>query len=129
MAYILKLNGKDGNEKTYVRNGEPNLRDITNALKVQYQQLKMDAHDTPTNEETDANEANLARFAVDFWQRQFTIEEVVWGATRDSLGVINDAIIESLGLEEETGAKSQKKSQRTTSRKTSTKSTTSTKTA
>ncbi len=40
MAYQIKLNIK-GETCVFTRNGEPTLRDTTNALKVQQQQLRM----------------------------------------------------------------------------------------
>lgn len=98
MAFQIKLNIND-HEKVFVRNGEPNLRDVTNALKVQQQQIRMFARkDGPTNDDHDENENNLANFAVDFWKNQFSKEEVIDGATRSlkSLQSINVAIQETL---------------------------------
>lgn len=88
-----------GQPNKFVRNGEPGLRDTTNALKVQQQQLRMYSKDDgPTNADFDANEANLANFAVEFWQGQFTKQEVTDGSVKSlkSLDSINEAIEASL---------------------------------
>ena len=70
MAYQIKLNIK-GETCVFTRNGEPTLRDTTNALKVQQQQLRMlNRKDSPSNDDYDENEKNLAKFAVDFWKKQ-----------------------------------------------------------
>lgn len=130
MAFEISLM-IDGKENKYVRNGEPGLRDMTNAMKVQQQQLRMYAkEDGPTNADFDANEANLANFAVAFWQGQFTRDQVIDGsvASLKSLDSINQAIDSALsGDEDETDEKPAKKSPTRTSKKPSTTSTTSTK--
>lgn len=130
MAYQIKLN-VNGNVNTYVRNGEPGLRDTTNALKVQAQQLRMlGRKDGATNEDYDENEKNLAKFAVDFWKHQFTEADVIDGAVMSlrSLDSINDAIDDALGKDDsDKDQGSGKKSRSRTSKKRSTPSTTSTK--
>lgn len=130
MSYQIKLmiNGK---EQLYVRNEEPGLSDITNAMKVQQQQLRMQAReDGPTNKDFDDNEDNLANFAVKFWNAQFNKKAVEDGATASlgSLDSINAAIEDALGNNEDSeDAEPEKKSQTRTSNKRSTTSTTSTK--
>lgn len=130
MAYQIKLN-INGSVNTYVRNGEPGLRDTTNALKVQAQQLRMlGRKDGATNEDYDENEKNLAKFAVDFWKHQFTEADVIDGAVMSlrSLDSINDAIDDALGKDDsDEGQGAGKKSRSRTSKKHSIPSTTSTK--
>lgn len=129
MAYIIKLN-INGKVNTYVRNGEPGLRDTTNALKVQAQQLRMlGRKDGATNEDYDDNEKNLAKFAVDFWKHQFTETDVIDGAVMSlkSLDSINDAIDDALGKDDSSNQGVAKKSRSRTSKKPSTPSMTSTK--
>ncbi|AGZ17348.1 tail assembly chaperone [Lactobacillus phage PL-1] len=103
MAYQIKLNIK-GETCVFTRNGEPTLRDTTNALKVQQQQLRMlNRKDGPSNDDYDENEKNLAKFAVDFWKNQFTADDVIDGSSISlkSLDSINDAIGDSLSDGEE----------------------------
>lgn len=118
MAFQIKLLIND-KEKTFIRNGEPTLRDITNGLKVEHQQVSMYSKSTgPDNADFDANESNLADFAVSFWKNQFTKDDVIDGATLKlgSLDSINNAI--TVTLEPETGEdKDKKKSRRKTSPK------------
>lgn len=131
MAFEISLM-IDGKANKYVRNGEPGLRDVTNALKVQQQQLRMYAKDTgPTNADFDANESNLANFAVTFWQGQFTKDQAIDGsvASLKSLDSINKAIGAALDSGEDSDDKPAKKSPTRTSKKPSTTSTTSTKPA
>lgn len=89
-----------GSERTFTRDGEPVLRDITHALKVQSYQFEMYSKGTPTDEQFDENEKRLAEFAVDFWGGQFTVDQVINGATLATLDVINKAISDSLGPED-----------------------------
>lgn len=131
MAFEINLM-INGQANKYVRNGEPGLRDTTNALKVQQQQLRMYSKDSgPTNADFDANEANLANFAIEFWKGQFTKQEVIDGTVKSlkSLDSINAAIEASLDDGEEADEKPAKKSPTRTSKKRSTTSTTSTKPA
>lgn len=119
-----------GQPNKFVRNGEPGLRDTTNALKVQQQQLRMYSKDGgPSNADFDANEANLANFAVEFWQGQFNHKQVTEGSVRSlkSLDSINEAVEASLDTGEEADDKPAKKSPTRTSKKHSTTSMTSTK--
>lgn len=109
MAFEISLM-IEGKPNKFVRNGEPGLRDTTNALKVQQQQLRMYGKDSgPTNADFDANEANLANFAVEFWQGQFNRKQVTDGAVRSlkSLDSINEAVEASLddGEADDTPAK------------------------
>ena len=127
--YEISLN-INGQVNKFVRNGEPGLGDTTAALKVQQQQLRMYAReDGPTNADFDANEANLANFAVNFWNGQFNRADVIAGATKSlkSLDSINKAIADALDFDGEEPEEPAKKSQTRTSKKRSTTSTTSTK--
>ena len=119
MAYQIKLNIK-GETCVFTRNGEPTLRDTTNALKVQQQQLRMlNRKDGPSNDDYDENEKNLAKFAVDFWKNQFTTDDVIDGSSISlrSLDSINDAIGDSLCDGEEDKKDTAKKSPKRTSKK------------
>lgn len=119
MAYQIKLNIK-GETCVFTRNGEPTLRDTTNALKVQQQQLRMiNRKDGPSNDDYDENEKNLAKFAVDFWKNQFTTDDVIDGSSISlkSLDSINDAIGDSLSDGEEDKKDTAKKSPKRTSKK------------
>lgn len=101
MAFQITLLIND-KEKTFIRNGDPNLRDITNGLKVEHQQITMHSKPTgPDNADFDANESNLADFAVSFWKNQFSKAEVIDGATLKlgSLDSINTAITATLAPE------------------------------
>lgn len=96
MAYSITLT-IDGKEKVYTRNGEPVLRDMTQALKVQQGQLRMQLRENgPTDQDFEENERHLAEFAVSFWNRQFSAQEVIDGADNSSLDAINKAIEDSL---------------------------------
>lgn len=90
-----------GNERVFVREAQPVLRDMTHALKVQSYQFEMYSNGTPTDKQFDENEKRLAEFAVDFWGGKFTINEVINGATLATLDVINKALSDSLGTETE----------------------------
>lgn len=103
MAFQIRLNIND-KENLFVRNGDPNLRDMTNALKVQSQQVKMYSKtDGPDESDFDKNESNLANFAVGFWQNQFSKNDVIEGATYrlKTIESINDAIEATLGAGED----------------------------
>lgn len=126
MAYEITLI-IDGKDKKFIRNEEPTLHDITNALKLQRQQTVMYSKDLPTDEDFDQNEQYLARFAVDFWNQEFTMAEVIDGATRDALESINIGVADALNQGKKPGEKpSPKKSRPRTSTKQSGKSTPST---
>lgn len=113
MSFQIRLNIND-KENLFVRNGDPNLRDMTNALKVQSQQVKMYSKtDGPDESDFDKNESNLANFAVGFWQNQFSKNDVIEGATYrlKTIESINDAIEATLGAGEdpEDGKKSSRR--------------------
>ena len=66
MAYEIELN-IDGEKKKFIRNEPPMLREMTKALIVQQQQLKMYSKDDgPTEDDFNKNEKNLANFAAGF---------------------------------------------------------------
>lgn len=125
MALEIKLKiGKE--EKTFVRNGDPNLRDLTNALKVQYQQIRMYSKDDgPSNQDIEENLVNTSAFAIDFWNKQFSTDEFILGATENlqSMRAVEKALDATLNPE---GVKGDpKKSRKATPKKPSTISTTS----
>ncbi|WP_040536830.1 phage tail assembly chaperone G [Schleiferilactobacillus shenzhenensis] len=133
MAYKIKIN-KNGKVNEYIRNEDPDLRDMTNALKVEQQQIRMYGRpEGPTNEDFDINEANLAAFAVRFWHNQFSAQEVIDGATAklDTLTSINVAVGDALNDPDSTKPEDvrPKKSPSPTSTKASVPSTTITKRA
>ncbi|MCH4170664.1 MAG: hypothetical protein LKF36_05490 [Lactobacillus sp.] len=130
MAYEIELliNGKPAK---FIRNEEANLRDIMNATKVQRQQLLMYQNpEGPTNEDVDLNEENLARFAVEFWHKQFTTDDIIWGSTIETVNTITAAVLDALGVvpAEDGDDDDSKKSPSTTSKRSRTNSKTSTKT-
>lgn len=126
MAYEITLI-IDGKDKKFVRNEEPVLKDITNALKIQRNQMLMYSKDgVPDEKEYDKDEQLLAQFAVDFWHGQFTKQEVIDGATRQAMDIINEGIGAALGVGEDEETESPKPLPSTTSTKRSTKSTAST---
>jgi hypothetical protein len=102
MAYEIELE-INHTKKKYIRNEEPMLHDMNNALKVQRNQMTMWSDGNETNTKViDENEALLAQFAVDFWHAQFTKAEVINGANIDAVNAINTAIEDALGTGEST---------------------------
>lgn len=98
MAYKITLM-IDNKENEFIRNGEPTLKDLTNALKVQQQQLRMYTKEAgPSDQDFDLNEGYLAKFAVDFWRGGFTKDQAIDGATHEAMVAINDAIGDSLEI-------------------------------
>ncbi len=116
MAFQLTLNIKD-DEKVFVRNGEPTLRDISNATKLQRVWFQMANRDGgATEEDIDNNERLLAQFSVDFFHSQFTKQEVIDGATYDAVREINQLVLDILATEqknEDEVAESPKRRKRT----------------
>ena len=92
----------DGKTKKFVRNEEPVLHDMMQALKVQYVQTRMlQRSDGEIPQDADDNEKAIANFAVNFWHGQFKIGDVKQGCNLKNLDVINIAIRDSLGGSEE----------------------------
>lgn len=92
----------DGNKKKFVRNEEPVLHDMIQALKVQYVQTRMlQRQGGETSQDADDNEKAIADFAVSFWHGQFKTGDVKQGCNLENLDVINIAIRDSLGAEDE----------------------------
>lgn len=92
----------DGNKKKFVRNEEPVLHDMIQALKVQYVQTRMlNRQDGETSQDANDNEKAIADFAVSFWNGQFKVGDVKQGCNLKNLDVINTAIRDSLGAEED----------------------------
>jgi hypothetical protein len=114
MAYEIELD-ISGEKKKFVRNEPPMLREMTKALIVQQQQLKMYSKDDgPTEDDFNKNEKNLANFAVSFWKNQFKADQFIAGCDKNNMDILNSAIADSLGGGNED---SPKKSQSKTSTK------------
>lgn len=101
MAYKLELI-IDHEKQEFNRNEPPMLKDMTQALILQKHQLEMYANEGgPTEDHYHRNEKDLAEFAVRFWNAQFKMEQVINGCTLASLNIINQAIGDSLGTDDE----------------------------
>lgn len=102
-------------KKKFIRNEPPVLKDMTKALIVQQQQIKMYAKDDgPSEDDFNKNEKNLASFAVSFWKNQFKAEQFISGCDKPNMDILNQALGDSLGGGKE---KSPKKSLSKTSTK------------
>lgn len=99
----LDINGKPAK---FVRNDEPHLADITNAMKTEQHRARMNAKpEGPSADDFEVNEKLLARFAVDFWHDQFTLDDVINGATLDAVDSINEGISDTMGYDTSTDPK------------------------
>ncbi|WP_235812235.1 phage tail assembly chaperone G [Schleiferilactobacillus perolens] len=99
----LDINNKPAK---FVRNDEPHLADITNGLKLQQQRLQMwGKPEGPSENDFDVNEKLLAQFAVDFWHGQFTLDDIINGATSAAVDAINAAIADTMQYNTSTDAK------------------------
>lgn len=99
---MYKLNLKiDGKAETFKRTDEPFLKDITRALILNQHQIKMYGKEGgPTDKDYNNNTDEIAKFAVDFWNGQFSKEDVINGANAEAMTVISSAIDECLGTED-----------------------------
>lgn len=97
MVYTLKLR-IDKKLETFKHTEPPYLKDITRALILQQHQVAMYQDDKgPTDKQFLENSKEIARFAVNFWDNQFSADDVLNGADADAMTTISKVIDDSLG--------------------------------
>lgn len=97
MVYKIKLK-IDGKLEEFKRTEQPFLKDITRALILQQHQIQMYQDDKgPTDKQFLKNSEEVSDFAVNFWNNQFSREDVLNGADSKSMIEISRAIDTSLG--------------------------------
>lgn len=99
MVYKIKLN-INGKKEEFKRTQPPFLKEITRALILQQHQVAMysDEKKGPTDKELLNNSKEVAQFAVEFWNNQFSVDDVLNGADSVAMTNISDAIDDALGV-------------------------------
>ncbi|MQS52173.1 phage tail assembly chaperone G [Companilactobacillus mishanensis] len=98
MVYKIKLS-LDGKKEEFKRTEPPFLKDITRALILNQHQGTMyeDPTDIP-DKRFMQNQADVAKFAVAFWNSQFTEENFINGADAQAMTAYGEAYNDCLGV-------------------------------
>ncbi|WP_048703714.1 phage tail assembly chaperone G [Companilactobacillus ginsenosidimutans] len=97
MVYKIKLR-IDGKLEEFKRTEPPYLKEITRALILQQHQVAMyQDDDGPTDKQFLKNSEEVADFAVNFWNNQFSRQDVLNGADGKAMTEVSKAIDDALG--------------------------------